>query len=188
MESETVHTIWGKEVHSAFEYRIRDGVALPAPMQQWAGIADRIDRLPGIKLTEHKVALDSAFKPAEWDTSWTHGIIDVAVVASTTAAVLDYKTGKRKPTGQMKLYAGYVFAHYPEVQKVETGLVWLKERKIDRAIIERSDMPVIWGDFVRRASRLQSAFERDSWPERPSGLCRGWCPVKSCKFNEPKQQ
>ena len=57
-----------------------------------------------------------------------------ALDEAKNAIVMDYKTGKRKPTEQLDLYAAYVFHHYPDVQEVTTVFVWLKEKKLDKKL------------------------------------------------------
>ena len=94
-----------------------------------------------------------------------------------------YKTGKRKLTDQLSLYAAYMFAHFPEIQTVQNGFVWLKDRKIDKETVHRSEVPVIWNKFLPKVRKLESAYERDSWLPRPSGLCKAWCPCTGCEFN-----
>jgi len=183
----TVHSEWGTRVHSAFEDAINAGTPLPSGMEQWQRLADQIAALPGVKHTEIKLAIDRAFQPTSWKTAWSRGIIDLLVVHKDKAAVLDYKTGKRKPSEQLDLYANYVFHHYPEVNKVTTGYVWLKDRRIDREPIHRDEVPAIWQSLLPRVNKLESARERDSWPAKPSGLCRGWCPVTACEFNKPRR-
>lgn len=183
VEPPTVHTEWGTKVHTAFEDFINKGDALPTGMTQWQALANKLARLPGQKLTEVKFALDRAFQPAEWAGSWSRGIADLLVVHGTSAAVLDYKTGKRKPSEQLDLYANYVFHHYPSVTKVTTGYVWLKDRRIDWKPIVRETLALSWQALLPRVRKLESAYERESWPPRPSGLCRGWCPVTVCEFN-----
>jgi CRISPR/Cas system-associated exonuclease Cas4 (RecB family) len=178
---------WGKLVHSAFEYRIRDKVPLPAAMQKWEPFAKKIEALPGQKFCELEVALDASYQPTEWAKAWTRGVIDFVGVAGSTAVVIDYKTGKRKPSEQLRLYAAYIFALHPEVNKVSTGFAWLQSNKLDREMIQREELPVVWRGFIERAARLKSAFDRESWPERPSGLCNGWCPVKQCRHYKPKR-
>ena len=170
-------------MHTAFEDFVKKGDALPDGMTQWQPLADKLARLPGEKLTEYKFALDKDFKPTEWKQSWSRGIADLVVIKDDKAVVADYKTGRRKPTEQLDLYACYAFAHYPEVKTVTTAFIWLKEKKIDKQAIQREEVPVIWQKLLPRVRKLESAYERDSWPERPSGLCKGWCPVLSCKFN-----
>jgi ATP-dependent exoDNAse (exonuclease V) beta subunit len=151
-------------------------------MTQWQPLVDRVKKLPGDKFTECRLALDSSFKPAPWKASWTRGVIDLLVVNGEEAAVIDYKTGKFKPSEQLHLYAGYVFSHYEQVQAVKTAFVWLKEKRFSRETIQRKDLPSVWVPLLERAKKLQSAYERNSWPARPSGLCRGWCPVTKCEF------
>lgn len=186
VEPPTVHTEWGKRVHSAFEDFVDKGEELPEGMTQWKPLAQKIAALPGQKLTEHQYAIDRNFQPTQWAGSWSRGIADLVVIHKDKAAVLDYKTGKRKPTEQLDLYANYIFHHHPEVNKVTTGFVWLKEKRIDWKPIEREAVPVIWQGLLPRVAKLESAYERDRWPARTSGLCNGWCPVTSCEFNKKK--
>lgn len=186
VEPPTIHTEWGTKVHTALENYVVNGECLPEGMTQWDSLIKKIAMLPGTKLPEHKYALDRNFQPTEWKGAWTRGIGDLVVLHKDKAAIIDYKTGKRKPTEQLDLYAAYVFAHHPEIQKVTTGFVWLKERKIDWKPVTREEVPVVWQQFLPRVAKLESAYERDRWPARTSGLCNGWCPVTSCEFNKRK--
>ena len=187
IESQTEATLWGSRVHTAMEDRIRDGTPLPEGMEQWEGFAKQICAMPGEKLAEEKMALDKSFQPAEWDNAWTRGIADLLIVHGNKAATLDYKTGKRKLTNQLMLYAAYTFAHYPEVETVTTGFVWLRDKKIDRETFTRADLPAIWALFLPKVHKLNAAYEKDYWIARPSGLCNGWCPVKSCEFYKDRR-
>ena len=186
VEPPSPHAEWGTRVHTAFEEWIKNGSPLPEGMTQWQSLAEKLAKLPGEKLCEQKMALDKNFQPTDWKTSWTRGVADLLVVHKDRAVVADYKTGKRKPTEQLDLYAAYTFAHYPQVKVVTTAFVWLKDRKIDKKEVTRDEVPIVWSGFLPRVRKLESAYERDSWPERPSGLCRAWCPVTACKFNGQK--
>jgi hypothetical protein len=188
VEPESEHQLWGKDVHTSFENCIRSGGATPMPvkMKHWQLLADKIIAMKGATiLTEVEVALDSNFRAVEWDSPlcWTRGVIDVLVLGKTSALVIDWKTGKRKPSEQLKLYAAYVFALYPHVDVVHTAYVWLQSKKIDKDFVERRDVYAIWQKFIERAARLKSAYERDSWPEQPNGLCKNWCAVTQCSYN-----
>jgi hypothetical protein len=185
-EPPSVHTVWGNRVHEAFEVAIKDGTELPDDMKQWQGLATKLQNLPGSKLTEHKYAIDRDFKPTGWSDAWSRGIADLVVLSGEKAAVLDFKTGKRKPTEQLDLYANYVFHHHPEVNKVTTGFVWLRDKRIDWKPVDRSSISGTWQSLLPRVVKLESAYDRDSWPARPSGLCKGWCPVTSCEFYRSK--
>ena len=186
-EPPTEATIWGEKVHTAMEYRIRDGTPLPEGMTQWEGLAKKLAAMPGEKLCEVEMAVDKNFQPAPWKESWSRGIADLLVVNGDKALNLDYKTGKRKLTHQLMLYAGYTFALYPQVNYVETGFVWMRDKKIDKDKFTRDQVPMIWNTFLPKVRKLESAYERDAWPCRPSGLCNGWCPVKQCEFYKDKK-
>jgi len=187
IEPQTEATLWGSKVHTAMEDRIRDGTPLPEGMEQWEGFAKQIRALSGEELAEEKMALDKSFQPTDWNNAWTRGIADMLIVDGTKAAALDYKTGKRKLTHQLMLYAAYTFAYYPKVETVMTGFVWLRDKKIDREKFVRADIPMIWGTFLPKVRKLEAAYEKDKWMARPSGLCNGWCPVKSCEFYKDKR-
>lgn len=180
------HAEWGTRVHTAFENAVKYNAPLGTGMEHWEGLAAKLRALPGEKLTEHKMALDRSFQPTSWTSAWTRGIADLVVINGPQAAVLDYKTGKRKPSDQLGLYAAYVFAHYPEVQQVSTAFVWLKPRKFDREVVSRDALPGLWQTFLPRVAKLERAYERQAWPARPSGLCKGWCPVKTCEFYQER--
>ena len=105
------------------------------------------------------------------------------VARKARAIVMDWKTGKRKPDFfQMEIFAGQVFKHFPDIQRVKTVLVWLKDMKLDEETYTRIDMMGIWGGITTATSRIEQALHHDNWPARPSGLC-GWCPAQStCRW------
>lgn len=177
---------WGVRAHNAFEARIKEGTPLPEGMQQWESMAVKIINLPGTKLSEFKLSITPSFEPAPWGNAWSRGKADLVVLDGERAAVLDYKTGKFRPSEQLKLYAGYVFATQPEVERVQTGYVWLKERRVTQDTFHRKDVPEIWKEFLPRVKRLEKAFNGSEWPCRPSGLCNGWCPVETCEHYKSK--
>ena len=188
VEPPTEHTVWGERVHSAFEAALLGGSPLPDGMRHWQGVATKFAALPGQKLVEYKLSIDRNFAATSWSNAWAKGIADYIVVKGPKAAVCDWKTGKVKPSDQLKLYAGLVMHAFPEVQSVDTAFVWLAHRKITRDNFTRESLPLIWREFLPRVNRLEQSYEKDSWPARPSGLCRGWCPVKECKYYEDKRR
>lgn len=183
----TEQSLWGQRVHTAFEDRVKDGTPLPEGMEHWEPIAQKIEEIPGEKHPEVKLAVSKAFQKAEWDTAWSRGIADLVVIHEDRAMVLDYKTGKRKPSDQLALYAAFAFAHFPEVKKVDTRFVWLKNKKIDKEQFSRDELSDIWRKFVPKVAKLEASHEKDVWPPKPSGLCNGWCPVKTCPYYKERR-
>jgi hypothetical protein len=187
VEPETDATIWGTKVHTAFENCIQHGTPLPEGMTHWQPIADKFAALPGEKLVEYKFSIDRDFQPAPWKESWSRGIADLVVRHNGKVLLVDWKTGKRKPSEQLQLYAGFTKAYWPDTVEVQTAFVWLREKKITKDKFADTQVPMIWQGFMPRVRRLERAYENDTWPTRPSGLCRGWCSVKSCIHWKPKR-
>lgn len=182
--------LWGQRVHKALENRVRDKTPLPGSLEGYESLAAQFDAVAGTVLVEQQLCLDRNMRPHEWfgKQAWCRGVLDVAVVGGSKAVALDWKTGKRKPDNdQLKLFAGLMFIHYPEVEVVNTGFVWLQEKKIDKEVFTRDQTDEIWMTFLPRVKRLELAHENNEWPAKPSGLCRGWCKVTSCTHWKPKR-
>lgn len=181
---------WGKKVHKDLEERITISKPLPDHLSHCEPIVQSILSKDGERLVEEQIALDKNFKPVTWfaKDAWARGVIDVGVVNKKNAVLLDWKTGKRKPDNdQLKIFAALAFAKFPWVQKITTAFVWLKENKLDKQLFTRTqDNASIWAELMPRINKLDSAYQRDSWPAKPSGLCNGWCPVKSCEHYKSK--
>lgn len=98
-----------------------------------------------------------------------------------------HNTGKRKlDIDQLKLFAAVMFTVHPHLEEVQAGYIWLKERKIDKEKFYRRDLPELWQHFAPQVRRLVLAHKEQKWPEKPSGLCKNYCPVVACEFNGRK--
>jgi len=187
VEPQSEAIIWGNKVHKALELFAKGEKELPAQLQKYQKYVEKILSYEGKRVIEQKMAIDSSFRPTTWMAKdvWCRGIIDIGVVGEETAYLLDWKTGKRKTDfDQLKLFAAMAFAHYPWLEKVVTGFIWLKEGKFDKESYTKDQITEIWGDFLPRVKRLEIAYEEDKWPAKPSGLCKNWCPVGAsrCEF------
>jgi hypothetical protein len=94
------------------------------------------------------------------------------------------KTAKFADTKQLELMALLVFKHFPDVEEVRGGLVFLVVDKIVQATFKRSDAKSVWLRWLHEVSRVEHAVDTDSFPPRPNNLCRAFCPVFSCEHNE----
>jgi hypothetical protein len=175
-------SLWGKRVHKAFEDAVNWGDPLADEYKQWQPLVKKIQALPGEKFPEFRFSIDQDFNQCPWKDAWSRGMADLVVRNGKEAIILDYKTGKRKPSDQLQLYAGFAFAYWPELEKVHTAFVWLKDKVIDRKTYEAKDKAEIWANWMPLYKRYERAFETDVWMKHPSGLCRNWCPVKDCEF------
>ena len=189
---ETEATIWGNQVHSALEHYAKGGAPLTENYVQFQPWVDKILALPGEKFFEQKLALTRNLTPApfEGENTWCRAILDALILNGNKAGTFDYKTGKiRTDTDQLKLCAGIVFQHYPEVETVKTAYLWLKHGQATVKTYTRGDVPEIWAYFMAQVKRMEDSYERDKWVPKPSGLCNGWCGAgrDNCEFWSPRR-
>lgn len=182
----------GNEVHKALELRVSRGKPLPLGLQEHEKLCQRFVKSSGEVLVEKKLALNADLEETEFFARdvWVRGVFDVAVLSKSKKVlkIFDYKTGKRKPdSDQLKLFAAIGKAVYPMVERIDTAFLWLKSKQVDKESFDAEEVPLIWAEFEPRVERMEAAYKNDTWPCRPSGLCRGWCPVKDCEHWEAKE-
>lgn len=184
-ESEAIK--WGNTVHKALELYAKDGQPPPEDLKSYTKYVDKLFTYEGKQIVEYRMAIDKAFRPTDFFAKdvWCRGIVDIGVIGDETAYLLDWKTGKRKvDSQQLALMTAMAFAHFPWVEKVVSGFVWLKPKKFDKEVFTRDDISEIWNEFLPRVKRLEIAHAENKWEPKPSGLCKQWCPVgrKLCEF------
>ena len=171
--------IWGQNVHSALEHRIKDKTPMPKGMEQFEVVAREVESWSDDWITEEQFGLTENLEPTGFFDKdvWCRGVLDIYTVKGRRAFVGDYKTGKMRPElSQLKLFAAAIFHKYPHVDKVKTAFIWLNHGTKSIEDFSRDDLQFIWKYFLPQIRRLESAYEKNVWPPNPSPLC-GWCPV-----------
>jgi hypothetical protein len=79
-----------------------------------------------------------------------------------------------------------VFSHFPEVQSIKAGLLFVMHNSFMPEEYQRSEIDDLWKSFEPDLERLKVSYEKDVWQPNPTPLC-GWCPVKTCEFYKEKQ-
>lgn len=174
----------GQNIHKALENYCRDGAPIPAKYANYRNIGDRVRALPGDKKYEQKLAVTERFEPCDYFAKdvWFRCVVDVLILIPPRAAALDYKTGKIKVNyDQLSLNSACIFAHYPEIETVDTRYWWvaygggfLKKR------YERTAVGEVWSGFLPRVNAYRNAVEQNKFLPKPSGLCKRHCPVDTC--------
>lgn len=187
-EEESENLLYGNNLHKA----LADAISGKEPLgKSWAHLQPWVDRVnapaPGgakaTVLVEQQLAITADMGATEWfsKTAWYRGIADVIKLFGPVAVVLDWKTGKILEDGvQLALMAQCVFSHHPEVQKIRTEFIWLKESATTRADFAREDMVSVWAGVLPRVRLLEAAHKAAEFPPKPNSFCRRWCPVTSC--------
>lgn len=184
----TQQMLYGTEVHTALENYAKDGTELPHNYQRFASMVDPLLEIDGTRYPEYRMALDVNREPCSYGKGyWVRGIVDLMIVSDDIAFIVDYKTGSDKypDLKQLRLMALMTFAHFPEVQKVKAGLLFVMHNNFIPEEYERSGIEALWNNFIPDLERLKISFESDSWQPNPTPLC-GWCPVTECEFHRSK--
>lgn len=185
----TPQMTYGNEVHKALEDYVGEGKPLAKNYERFKKVLDTLKDIPGDKYPEHKMALDFNRQPCEYGKGyWVRGIADLIIVDGETAFIVDYKTGSNKypDPKQLKLMALMVFAHFPQVQLVKAGLLFVMHESFTSEEYERSSAESLWSYFDPDLERLRMSYDNDQWMANPTPLC-GWCPVTTCEFHKQKR-
>lgn len=174
---------WGDEVHDKLAKRLAKKKPLPNTMKDYEKWCAGIEQMPGDLQVEQKYGIREDFAPCTFFDSkvWYRGIADVAVVKAPRALAVDWKTGKVvADSQQLALMAACLFAHYPQIEQVDTIFMWLKDDARTHEVFKRSEMPAMWNALMPRIKEYKQAVDHDEFPAKPGGLCKRWCPVDTC--------
>lgn len=184
-DEESEQLAYGNAVHKALAEAISGKAALPGPFKDLQKWVDKLaSPLPNSRLlVEQQLAITSAYSATEWfgKDAWYRGVADVIKISGPVALAIDWKTGKILEDGvQLALMAACIFAHHPEVQRIRTEFVWLKEDATTRADFTRDDLVKVWAGVLPRVQTLENAAASATYPPKPGFLCKRYCPVVAC--------
>jgi CRISPR/Cas system-associated exonuclease Cas4 (RecB family) len=178
--------IYGTEVHKALEDYVKDGKELALNYLRFKPAADALIDIPGEKYPEYEMALSRDKTPCDFADSnrWVRGIVDLLIVDGDYAFIVDYKTGSSKypDPKQLRLMSLMTFAHFPNVNKIKAGLLFVMHGSFVTEEYTREDLDKSWAKFNGPLGRLDNSYDNNVWPPNPTPLCK-YCPVKSCDFN-----
>lgn len=178
---------YGERIHSFLETRLKENTLLPQEVAHYESLCSSVERIAydGELFVEKELVLTDNLTPTTWweSDAWLRSKLDILVITGEIAVVMDWKTGKRNPDFfQMQIFAAQVFKHFPDVTRVKTSLVWLKDMAMDTEVYYRNDVNTVWAEIMKRIQRINDSLEHDNWPAKPSGLCR-YCPARhNCDY------
>lgn len=189
--SVTEQMLYGTAVHKALEDYVRDGTPLAQNYKQFGPIVDALLEAPGTRHVELELALRKDGTACDFKSPdyWVRGIIDLLILNDSVAYIIDYKTGSARypEPKQLKLMALLTFVHYPQVQLVKAGLLFLLHNVFIDESYRREDIDKLWQVFLPDLMRIEKSHETGVWSANPSGLC-GWCPVHTCEYHKPRRR
>lgn len=185
----TEQMLYGTAVHKACEDYVGQGIPLAKNYLRFKPALDALIEIPGTKYPEHEMALTRDKEPCDFkdENRWVRGIVDLLIVDGDQAYIVDYKTGSNRypDPKQLKLMALMTFAHFPHVNKIKAGLLFVMHESFMDEEYSRDQIPKLWNYFSTDLERLNISYENDVWNPNPTPLC-GWCPVKSCEFHKER--
>lgn len=189
-EPDSEHLRWGNFVHEALDKRVQHHTPLPETIQRYETFVLALEKREGVLESEQKIALTKDFEQVGYfdRNVWLRAVLDVSLTSpdGKKALVLDWKTGKNIPDDdQLKLFAAVSFSLSTALERVHAGYAMLQLNKMTPPVVfHREQESDLWNEFMPRVQRLQRAHEKNQWPEKPSGLCKKYCPVgkQNCDY------
>jgi hypothetical protein len=184
---------YGKELHLAAEKYIRDSTPLPPQFEYMQDMLDKLNKVKGEKLCEFKMGIkykDGKYTACDFfdkDVYW-RGIADLIIVdrEKQEARIVDYKTGKSSKyadTKQLKLLAGAVFTHFPEIRVIKAGLLFVVPKEFIKDEYNYLHRTAYFAQFRPLVEQLEACHTNDVWNPKRNFSCKAWCPVMSCSHN-----
>jgi hypothetical protein len=177
----------GNQAHDALAKACTGAQALPEKFSHYQRWVDRVQRQlgGGQLLVEQKYAITRDFAPTKYFARdvWYRGIADVVILHGPVAVTSDWKTGKiLEDSVQLMLVAQCLFSHYPQLQRVGTEFIWLKEEATTPEVFTRQEVANAWVELLPRVNALEQAYKTLAFPPKPGPFCKSYCPVQSCPF------
>ncbi len=181
---DTPQIIHGNRVHLAAEqYLKKIPISNPEALPEVQPYARLIGESDYLNLNvELEIALDENLKKTTWfgKNAWFRGKLDVVVTKHPfTAIIYDWKTGKFKDNpDQLKIFAAALAQVRPGIETFVPKFIWTKTREVsglgpnNDGVITRDEIPGIWAGVLGRVARMQEAWDTETFPARPSFLCK----------------
>jgi hypothetical protein len=185
----TQQMTYGTEVHKACEDYVGEGIPLAKNYERFKPVLDSLMEISGTRYVEYEMALGKDKQPCDFndENRWVRGIVDLLIVDEDTAFIVDYKTGSNKypDVKQLKLMALMTFQHFPGVQNIRAGLLFVMHSSFINESYKRTEIDKLWGSFHGDLERLKLSYETNAWMPNPTPLC-GWCPVTTCDYHKER--
>jgi hypothetical protein len=98
---------------------------------------------------------------------------------------VDYKTSKSAryaDVKQLDIVACGLFAKFPEVQRVKSGLIFVVSKEFVRAEHHKEMMVKYLEKPSQDVARIEAAVKNGVWNPISGPLCK-FCAVKQCEYN-----
>tara|TARA_Y100001937_G_scaffold29619_1_gene42664 strand:- start:445 stop:1113 length:669 start_codon:yes stop_codon:yes gene_type:complete len=187
-EEQTSAMTYGTELHAVAENYVQHGEDIPRRFGFMKPVLDSLKNKKGKKYCEVRMGLTQNLSPCSFTSKqvWWRGIADLIIIDDTKAWVIDYKSSKSAKyadKGQLELMALSVFSYMPKIDTINAGLLFVVCKQLVKQVYTRSGSNELWDKWISNYKKMETAYNKDVWNARPSGLCRRHCPVIECIHN-----
>jgi hypothetical protein len=190
--------VYGTKFHEAAEEYMRDDTPLPKEFMFAKKLLDNLASIcvgegtiyceleMGLKLTNvfgdppRVEPIACAFNDPDY---WWHGIADYVYVNDDYGISIDYKTSKNARYAdltQLDAVAVGLFALFPALQKIKSGLAFVVSGEFRHKTHYREDLESYINTFTPKLEKLSDTKESGVWNPISGPLC-AWCPVEHCE-------
>lgn len=187
----------GTRLHAACEQYIIHGGELPNDLKNVEKMLKKFRKLykKGSLTIETDLVFQMGWEPCTkfQKGAWLRTKLDVLIVTGKKAKVVDWKsggidnkTGEIRPndkyTDQLQIYCAAVLSSYPELEEVESSLVFLdapaeKNEIVQGGVAMRKTLPLLQKKWSQRAAGM---LGDTIFAPRPGFMCR-FCPYSKTR-------
>jgi len=192
VEPESEPMRYGKEVHKVAEDFFMEGVPIPEKFKFMRELLEPLGNIKGQRVCEYKMGLTQDLEPCTFFAPdvWWRGIPDLLIINEDKATLVDYKTGRSSKFADVKqldLLALAIFKHYPQIQTIKAGLLFVVANDFVKSKYNRADHEKTWVKWLEATQTLEKALELQVWNPKPNFTCNSWCSVRDCYHNGKKR-
>lgn len=179
---DTEASLAGTRDHKSLEDRLKDGTPLPPHLKKHEDKCETILNSGLIVQAEQELAFNKELEPVSW---WDQDVfvrakVDVALYGASHAALLDWKSGQRRPKNfQLELGTLAQWIHYPTIKSTRAAFLWLRDDSADKEHYTRDeDYERILNKLKSKTARIEQDVEEGIWQAKGGYHCN-WCELRN---------
>lgn len=189
--------LYGSEHHDFLDKIVKGTTEFTPRYEFLRPVVDAIKAIPGKIYSEYPLAFHKDWTPTTWmdKTSFIKGKLDLFVKhpEQPRAKIIDYKfTGKVEPgkyKGELQMFSLLTFKADPELQRIDTSLLWLKTRGPEsKGTYTRENLPELEDVIMTKIGRIEDAVRLGNFRMVKTPLCQGWCSCEQCENWTPSKK
>ena len=188
---------YGSEMHDFIDCYMKGTAEITPRTEFLRPLLTKLKSIKGRVETEYGLGFMQDKTPTTFDdkSAFVIGKSDCTIFHPTEPKlkIFDWKfTGKITPESykvEMDMFRMLHFWMHPEIEHIETGLVWLKTPAPTTVNhCTRDDLPMLESTIMSNIERVEESISFEKFPCKVSGLCYGWCGATMCQNWKPKKE